>query len=232
MKKHRQPTEEDLYIWNQINRDLLDWLYTGITGKFQIKGHQVIRKWSEPMDNETVLEIGCGHGHHLKFSHPKYKKYIGLDINNEFLKELSARDPGTPLIQSDVYRTPIKSGSMRTVISIYNLEHLKDLDGCLKEIDRILCDDGKFLIALPSEGGFIYNLGRNLTSKPYLEKKYGIDYDAIVHYEHCNGYKEILSKVREIFHVEQTKFVPFSIVPSYHFNPIICLDARKKKLVL
>jgi len=228
MKKHRQPTREDLILWNEINRDLLDWLYTGISGKFQIKGHQTIRKWSEPNDKENILEIGCGHGHHLKFSIPKYKKYFGLDINFNFLKEFFSRNPGTPLFQGDAYRTPIKTGAIKTVISIYNLEHLKDLTNCLEEINRILSPDGEFLIALPSEGGFIYNLGRNLTSKPYMKKKYGIDYDAIVHYEHCNEYKDILFMLKQIFYIEKIKYIPFSIIPSYHFNPIICLKARKK----
>lgn len=46
-KKIRPPTEHDLEIWRNVNQDLMDWLYSGLTGKFQLRGHQVVGRWSK-----------------------------------------------------------------------------------------------------------------------------------------------------------------------------------------
>ena len=41
-KKSNQPSEHDLEVWRNVNQDLMDWLYSGLTGKFQLRGHQVV----------------------------------------------------------------------------------------------------------------------------------------------------------------------------------------------
>jgi len=64
-RKFKEPTEHDLEIWRNVNQDLMDWLYSGITGKFQLRGHQIIGHWSENFKRKHVIEIGCGHGHYL-----------------------------------------------------------------------------------------------------------------------------------------------------------------------
>ena len=45
-KKSNQPSEHDLEVWRNVNQDLMDWLYSGLTGKFQLRGHQVVGRWS------------------------------------------------------------------------------------------------------------------------------------------------------------------------------------------
>lgn len=227
-KKSNPPSEHDLDVWRNVNQDLMDWLYSGLTGKFQLRGHQVVGHWSKKFTEKRVIEIGCGHGHHLLYGEQDYKNYIGLDIEYKYTATLQSRYENASVVNGDAYRLPFADNSADAVLSIYNLEHLKKLEAGLKEIYRILKPEGELLIGLPAEGGFAYDLGRNLTSKPYMEKKYGIDYDAVVHYEHCNTFKEIAKSLEKDYEIINRRYIPFPFLPSVHFNVIVCLRAKKK----
>ncbi len=90
-----------------------------------------------------------------------------------------------------------------------------------------MTDKGELLIALPAEGGFMYGLGRQLTSKPYMEKKYGIDYMAVVKNEHWNLCSEVIELVDNNFVIVEKKFIPFSFLPTGHCNVVVCLRAKR-----
>lgn len=203
----------------------MDWLYTGITGRFQQDGHQVIGQWVAAANPQVVLEIGCGHGHHLEYSNHKYSNYIGLDIEYKYVHTLRQRHNGQGVINGNAYSLPFRDNSVDSVLSIYNFEHLRDLSLCLLEIHRVLKPNGTLLVGLPAEGGLLYGLGRQLTSKPYMERKYQIDYDAIVQWEHWNTYQEVVVMIREQFRVEKRSFIPFVFLPTVHANIIVCLQA-------
>ena len=227
-KKINQPTEHDLEVWRNVNQDLMDWLYSGLTGKFQLRPHQVVGRCSKTFTEKRVIEIGCSHRHHLLYGNQSYKNYIGLDIEYKYAATLQSRYENAAVVNGDAYQLPFADNVADAVLSIYNLEHLKKLDTGLKEIYRILKPQGELLIGLPAEGGFAYDLGRNLTSKPYMEKKYGIDYDAVVHYEHCNIFKDILKSLEKDYEIINRRYIPFPFLPSVHFNVIVCLRAKKK----
>ena len=228
-KESQTPSKEDIEKWEKINHDLLDCLYSGVTGKMQIKGHNIIHEWSKDLDNHLSLDIGCGHGHHVQFTKPNKKRYIGLDINYKFLAKFVKRHSNYPLVQGDAYQLPFKSNSIPCVISVYNLEHLKHLKKSLCEVRRVLKHGGSFLAAVPAEGGLIYGLGRRFTSKPYMENKYGIDYDSIVHYEHCNNFLEIKKTLTINFNIKKVRYIPFNFLPTYHSNAFVCFNMKNDK---
>jgi SAM-dependent methyltransferase len=222
---HRQPSEEDLAKWAKINNDLLDWLYTGLTGSLQIRGHKLIDQWAAKFVDRTVLEVGCGHGHHLLYGQNDYSNFIGLDIEYKFVDTLRKLHPGSLVLTGNAYHLPLGDNSIDCVLSMYNFEHLRDLPTCLREIRRVLKPDGELLVGLPAEGGLLYSIGRRLTSTPYMTRKYGIDYEAIVHWEHWNTYREIVFWLKEQFTIERRRFIPFAFTPWFHLNAIICLRA-------
>lgn len=228
MRTKRQPSDRDLAIWTEINEDLLDWLYTGLTGRFQIAGHRLIDHWARPYTDRVMLEIGCGHGHHLRYGGNNYRRYIGLDIEYKFLCTLRERFSGTRVVNGDAYALPFRDQSVDCVLSVYCFEHLRRLPECLSEIRRVLKPEGELLVGLPAEGGFLYGVGRRLTSKPYMERKYGIDYDAIVRWEHWNTFNEVIEMLQAQFKVSEQRFIPFSFVPTVHGNAIGCLRAKAK----
>jgi SAM-dependent methyltransferase len=228
MGKHypKAPSQQDLEIWQYAEEELFSYLYKGVAGRFQIQGHRILGKWSRNMQERVVVEIGCGHGHHLLYSGHPYRKYIGIDHKFNRAHILAQRESHPMAINGDVFQLPFQDNSIDCVLSIYIFEHLRILRKNLLEVKRVLKTDGKLLIALPAEGGFLYGLGRSLTSKPYMEKKYGIDYNAIVHYEHVNTYPEVFAEVSEIFKIANKRYSPFPFLPTYHLNAVICLQAE------
>lgn len=228
-RKRRRPSERDWKIWQSINHDLVDWLYTGLTGRFQIAGHRQIDRWAAHYTNKIVLEVGCGHGHHLYYGHNHYARYIGLDIEHKFLGTLKNRFLDTRTVNGDVYQLPFQTNSIDCVLSVYNFEHLRQLPEALSEIWRVLKSDGELLIGLPTEGGMLYEVGRQLTSKRYMERKYGIDYDAVVHWEHWNTCSEVIEMISQKFFIRHLLYLPF-LVPSVHINVIAVLKALPRNL--
>lgn len=226
-KDSNDPTKEDLEKWQKAYLDLMDHVNTGITGFIQKLGHKKIHKLCKNYLNAKILEIGCGYCHHLKYATNKYNNYIGLDIREDFLKEVRKRYPEISVITGDAKKIPFNSEQFDVVLSIYNLEHIKDLDLCFLEIKRILKKDGIIIVGLPLEGGFLYNLGREFTTKPYMEKKYKIDYDAIIKYEHCNEIWDILPLLKKYFVIEKTYFIPFGI-KTFHLNAIVVFKMVNK----
>jgi SAM-dependent methyltransferase len=224
-RRRTRPTERDLMLWQSIQYDLLDHLYAGSTGFFQIAGHRLIDRWARPHKDKVVVEIGCGHGHHLRYSSNDYRQYIGLDIKHEALCTLRERFPGTRVVNGDAYVLPFRDQSVDCVLSVYCFEHLRELPDCLEEIRRVLKPEGELLVGLPTEGGFLYEMGRRLTSKPYMERKYGIDYDTVVRWEHWNTFNEVVEMLQVQFKVSERRFIPFPFVPTVHGNVIGCLRA-------
>ena len=227
-RTQKTPNTHDLEIWQYAEEELFNYLYKGVAGKFQIQGHRILGEWSRELKDRIVVEIGCGHGHHLLYSGHPYSKYIGLDHKFNRTQILSQQETHPMAINGDAFHLPFQNQSIDCVLSIYIFEHLRALRQNLLEVKRVLKTNGKLLIALPAEGGLLYGLGRSLTSKPYMEKKYGIDYDAIVHYEHVNTYPEVFAGVSEIFKVTKKRYSPFPFLPSYHFNAVICLQAENR----
>ena len=227
-RERKPPTERDWAVWQRVNEDLVDWLYRGVTGRFQIAGHHQLDQWAAPHAEETVLEVGCGHGHHLSFARHPYRRYIGLDIESKFLRTLQNRFAGRSLVQGDAYALPFASGSVDCVLSVYHFEHVRRLADSLEEIHRVLKPEGELLVGIPLEGGWLYGIGRRLTSQRYMEKKYGIDYQAVVHWEHWNDFPEIEKRLEEKFRISERRYLPFSFFPFPHGNVIQCLRLRPK----
>ena len=116
---------------------------------------------------------------------------------------------------------------MDCVLSVYCFEHLRRLPVCLSEIRRVLKQEGELLVGLPAEGGLLYGIGRRLTSKPYMERRYNINYDSIVRWEHWNTCHEVIAAIERSFNISCLQYLPF-FIPSVHVNVIVALKAFPK----
>lgn len=100
---------------------------------------------------KTVLDIACGAGYGTAELAPVAKEVIGGDIddgaiayaranykadNLEF-KKLDAQDISLPDKQFD------------TVVSFETIEHLPDIEAYLRQISRVLVNDGYFIVSTP-----------------------------------------------------------------------------------
>ena len=97
-----------------------------------------------------VLDAGCGDGRHLAAAAGRGCRVVGIDYDPGELRSARAKAPHADLIVADATRLPFQSAAFDTVICTETLEHLPDDRGAMREMARVLRDDGAFLGAVPS----------------------------------------------------------------------------------
>ena len=214
--------DPDVRRFHELSHSFQQDVYGGIAGWIQDQGHRWV---AARTGRGRVLEIGFGAGRHSLF--------FGGDRSRYFASEYSQVHSHSPAWQSvqgrslrcDARALPFHSQTFETVISIYNLEHIDDLQGVLGEVSRVLTPNGKFLVALPCEGGLGWNLGRELTTRRMFRSKYGVDYDKIVAFEHVRDLNGVLQEINrsQRFTVVEQAYLPFRL-PSANVNLIACLS--------
>lgn len=214
--KMMEKYQEDFYYSN-LN-SIVKWMH--------FSAHKIISNWRKNSDN-FVLDLGCGTGDHFRFVKNK-SNLIGLDISLPYLKGSRKINPDTFLIQGDIYNLPFRDNVLKEVLSIYNLEHIFYLGLGLTEIHRIMKDDGCFFCGLPTEGGFLWEIGRRFSTERNYKNKYGINYRVVSRIEHCNTMDEVVKKLKLMFTIKKAKYFPFSF-RSLNFNLTLSLMLKKKK---
>ncbi len=123
---------------------------------------------------------------------------------------------------------PFRPEFFDATISVYNLEHIAELQEVFREVHRTLKPGGRFLIGLPCEGGLLWNIGRELTTRRIFMKKYGVNYDKIIAYEHVWDFRGVERELRrsELFTIAAQRFYPF-FLPAPDLNLIACLECYK-----
>lgn len=195
----------------------------------QDRGHLVLKAMSTFDDDALTLEIGCGLGRHLThISERSKRKYIAIDIEHILLKQASNKHTSVSFLLCDANQLPFKKTSFDRIVSTYVLEHIDKIDAVLQEITRVLKPSGELLLALPTEGGMAWDLGRRFVVKPAFEKKYKINYDKVIIWEHRHSIKELLATIKIFFDITSLKYIPFYI-PSHHINLILAIRAQIKQ---
>ena len=130
----------------------------------------------------------------------------------------------SPTVSSDF---PGKDDSFDRVLAIHLLEHLYNLPVALDEVARVLRPGGVFSVVIPCEGGRLYSLGRQFTTKRIFEKRYQVPYEWMIRQDHCNSAREVLSELASRFRVRRRSFFPCGVPGGRHE-----LDDRARALTL
>jgi SAM-dependent methyltransferase len=217
--------DPDIKKFQELSAEFQKDVYKGMGGVIHDIGHRWIARRTQP---GRVLEIGFGIGRHALYysgNRQDYfvSEYSSVHFGSEHWAEIRGRG-----VHCDARNLPFRAKAFHTVISIYNLEHIQDLQQVFREVHQVLTTDGKFLIALPCEGGLAWNLGRELTTRRVFQKKYGVNYDKIIAYEHVWDFCGVLNElVRSgLFTITLKRFFP-SLLPSVDLNLIACIECTK-----
>lgn len=199
----------------------------GIVGRIHDIGHEWVARRTRP---GRTLEIGFGSGRHASFHRGESRDYFPSEYSSWHFASAPWRKIRGHGIGCDARRLPYRDGVFTTVVSIYNLEHIDDLQAVLREVRRVLQSDGEFLIALPCEGGLLWNLGRELTTRRQFQKQYSINYDKAIAFEHVRDFRGVYDEIRRsgLFEIRDVRRFPF-LLPTHHLNLIACLRCTVSK---
>ena len=110
---------------------------------------------------DVALDIGCGDGSTSKMWTDNAKILIGLDMQKDRLRV--AKKNIRCVVAGDVTKICLRDGSVDCVIAGEVIEHFADAGVMLKEVWRILKDDGCLILTTPN--------GKRLSSR--LRKIFG-----------------------------------------------------------
>lgn len=107
-----------------------------------------IRRVVPAGNNLKILDLGCGDGR-LLADLAKQNEVYGIDQSAGAVEV--ARTNGVQAIVGDIEKSlPFADASFDGVFALDILEHMVNLTGLLREINRVLKDDGFLIIALPN----------------------------------------------------------------------------------
>ncbi len=113
------------------------------------------------------------------------------------------------------------------ITSVAVLEHILDLPAVLARSALLLADEGIFQAAIPSEGTWLWKLGTRYAGREF-SKKYGLDYQVLMKYEHVNDADEIEEALRFFFRKIKCRVLGLSRSCSfYRFYECSCPDRKR-----
>lgn len=124
---------------------------------FQVRHLSFLESNLIALDKKEVLDIGCGEGGFVVALKRKGMRVLGVDLSKTALDiahlQLSCREGfGNPSILGQVegHHLPFRDNTFDLVTSIDTLEHIPDLPGFFKEVQRILKKGGYFYANTPN----------------------------------------------------------------------------------
>jgi ubiquinone/menaquinone biosynthesis C-methylase UbiE len=95
----------------------------------------------------SVLEVGCGSGHFIRWLSGTGLRVVGLDRAPAMLAETQRRSPGIPVVLGDAHRLPFRDGAVDLALLVLTLEFLDDPAVALSEAVRV-ARQGLVVVAL------------------------------------------------------------------------------------
>lgn len=100
---------------------------------------------------DVVLEVGCGGGALLSMINVTGAVAVGLDISEIQIKYTKTHLQNALLIVGDSERLPLKDNVFTKCFAVEVLEHVQNPGQIMKEIRRVLIDNGELIIVVPND---------------------------------------------------------------------------------
>lgn len=148
------PNHKFYEIWDQVpvayyqkgvKRNPFQWLWH--THKLNLA-----RKILSKIKFNNCLDVGCASGYmisEIAKSYPK-AKYFGIDIYDKAIKYAKKTYPDISFRTAPADKLPFKTNSFDAVLFYETIEHVENPQNCLKEIKRVLKNDGTLILTMDS----------------------------------------------------------------------------------
>lgn len=157
-------------IWNQVPAN---YYQKGIKRNiFQYLWHKrkinLARKILRGIKFKNCLDLGCGSGYmvsEIAKSYPNVE-YTGIDIYAKAIKHAKKIYPNIKFKVASASNIPFKNKSFDLILFYETIEHVEDPQICLKEIKRVLKEQGHLILTMDS-GSFLFRIVWFIWEKSY-----------------------------------------------------------------
>jgi SAM-dependent methyltransferase len=105
-----------------------------------------------PISRQTkILEIGSGKGHLLDYFYRQGHDIRGIEINERIVEESKKLYSNLPLTLVSSEILPFDENSFDLVMSFDVFEHIPNTDRHLREVNRVLKEEGFYLLQTPNK---------------------------------------------------------------------------------
>lgn len=102
-----------------------------------------------------VLDVGCGVGYGTALLARTASRAVGIDISQKAVNEAFRLYPAGEFLRMDAEAMTFPAASFDVIVSTENFEHLPNQAKHVRELARVLRDDGMCFIATPNPELFI-----------------------------------------------------------------------------
>jgi SAM-dependent methyltransferase len=105
------------------------------------------------VEGKRILDLGCGEGYNTRILAERGAKVVGIDASKEMIKLARAKEEEEPLgieyhVADAARLSMLEDGSFDIVVAFMSLMDIKDLEGAMREVGRVLKRDGRFLFSI------------------------------------------------------------------------------------
>lgn len=111
---------------------------------------------SELVQGKTVLDIACGEGYGTRFLAADAAAVTGIDIDASTIKKAQAtyQQPNLQFKRGSITQIPEAANSFDMVVSFETLEHVADHEAVLRDVKRVLKENGLFIVSTPDKKAY------------------------------------------------------------------------------
>jgi ubiquinone/menaquinone biosynthesis C-methylase UbiE len=146
--------------------------------------------------NRIVLDIACGEGYGANLLAEEAKTVIGIDKDESTIRAAKDKYSKTNLRFETGLATkiPLPDAFFDIVISFETIEHIGEHDEMLKEIKRVLKEDGLFIVSTPDKN---YFTNSNPYTNPFHVKElYEKEFDDLLrrHFKNAKLFRQVFTE--------------------------------------
>ncbi len=143
--------------------------YDELHGDEQLEKMDVCRRYIEPSTEDKLLDIGCGTGISTE---PWECRSFGIDPAKELIRIAKEKRRRSHYRVAPAEEIPFGDGDFDYVISITAIQNFSDMDKALREMVRVLKDDGKMIVSTLKDSPRIKDIEKTIENHMSIEEIY------------------------------------------------------------